>query len=328
MCGMRDHVSERDEFLLSQLLDGDLPEAEAAALRVRLENESALCSAYAVLCRVDALVRARAADQPSVDYERFHEIVMQRLSAAAPVSEDDEYLLSRLLDGELEGEARSSLLARLEVEPALRGCYESLQRVNAALLERRADVPVVDYGRLHERVMAEVRAESRRAARTLRFPMWARIAAPLAAAAAIALVVWLQPGRLPMSVDSLGQTEIAHLDNGAVDGEDSTALADAGEVRGDAVGDTIVDVPVEPVVVVMTRAPRASSGAGTLAIQVSRPVAAASPGETIQVSYARSPDIAQAVQKVDSERAQQPARKIFIASAKPLPAEILAGDLF
>jgi anti-sigma factor RsiW len=327
MWWMREYVSERDEFLLSQLLDGDLPEAEAAALRVRLENESALRSAYEVLCRVDGLVRARAADQPAVDYERFHEVVMQRLGAAAPVSEQDEYLLSRLLDGELAGEARAGLVARLEVEPALRDCYESHQRVNAALAERRADVPVVDYGRFHTQVMEQVREEAGRAARTIRFPVWARIAAPLAAAAAIALAVWLQPGIGPVSVDSPPRDEVAQLDNGPAGGADN-ALADAGSVRTVAPVDVVVDTPAEPVVVVMTRAPGASSGTGTMAIQVGRPAVVVPQVETIQVSYARSYDIAEAVQKGDDERARQPARKVFIASAKPSAAETLAGDLF
>ncbi len=61
---MMSDVTERDEFLLSQLLDGDLPPVEADALRERMARDPALREAYESLARVNAAIERQRDDQP------------------------------------------------------------------------------------------------------------------------------------------------------------------------------------------------------------------------------------------------------------------------
>ena len=57
------------------------------------------------------------------------------------LNENDEYLLSRLLDNDLPADQAAGLRARLQTEPELRACYDSLGRLNAALERRGAGAP-------------------------------------------------------------------------------------------------------------------------------------------------------------------------------------------
>lgn len=103
------------------------------------------------------------------------------------VNEHDEFLLSRLLDGDLPAAEADALRERFDREPALRSAFEQVRRIDDALKARRGDRATVDFGTFHASVMDSVRAET--APATIPFPRWRRLAAPLAAAAAIALVV-------------------------------------------------------------------------------------------------------------------------------------------
>jgi hypothetical protein len=78
---MRHQIDERDEFLLSQLLDGDLPADEADQLRRRMEQEPELRAAFDSLARVDELVGRCRDDRPAVDWTRFHRTVMDSVNA-------------------------------------------------------------------------------------------------------------------------------------------------------------------------------------------------------------------------------------------------------
>lgn len=301
--GMRFHVSEHDEFLLSQLLDGDLPEPEAVVLRTRLENEPALRRAFEELSEVNRLMQARRADPPVVDYDRFHSVLMQQLGGGASgVSPDDEFLLSRLLDGDLADDERELVLRRLEAEPALRECHDSLKRVDQALVQHRTPMPAVKYGRFHRQLMKQVRAEAGRTGRLLRFPVWARLAAPLAAAAAIALVVWLQPGLRPEP------TSPVEPQSGGSEWVDAQPAAS------------------EPLVVAFNRP---ASSSGMLAVNVGKPSTSNLQDQTVRVTFARSVDIAETVQRIDAEQAQRPSRRAFVAANSPTFEEAsLSEDLF
>lgn len=305
-------VSEHDEFLLSQLLDGELTAEQAADLHVRLRQEPALARAFEGLRRVDDLVKARRAVQPAVDYDRFHERFMARLATEnTAVSEEDELLLNRLIDSELTPEDEALVLRRLAHEPALRVVYESLVRVNAALVQRRADVLAVDYGQFHRQVMNQVRQEAGRTARVVRFPTWARLAAPLAAAAAIALSVWLHPGWRQSS-------EPVNI-----------AIA---EKRDQSVGPALAELPPaepQPVAMVRTNAPVARP-AGVIEVTVGKPAADDDGLAAMHVTVTVSDELAEEVRKVDDERARQPSRKVFFAAATPADtsAVALTGDLF
>lgn len=326
---MGSYVNEQDEYLLSQLLDGQLTETEATSLRARMEREPALARSFAELSRLDASMRARRADQPAVDYDAFHARLMAQVDViSAPVSEQDEFLLSRMLDRDLTGEEESALLRRLAAEPALKMSYRSLAEVNDALAARRGDVPDVDYDGFHERVMEQVEAETGEAARVVRFPAWARVAAPLAAAAAIVLAVWFQPGSVPTSVTPPGVGPVAQRDVTPPVVEETTAvdptvLANAAPSTSvEIVRTTLAAARYPDVVVVNLTGDSTGLGRGR--------AADAGDASAIKVSFARSTDLANATQKVDDERARQPSRKVFFAAAAPArtaPAN-LAGEMF
>jgi len=109
------------------------------------------------------------------------------------VSEHDEFLLSQLLDGDLPPDEATALHDRMEREPALRDAFASLARVNAALERRRRDRPEIDWGKFHANVMDAVEAEAASPPAAIRWVRWIRIGVPLAAAAAIVLLVSVDP---------------------------------------------------------------------------------------------------------------------------------------
>lgn len=53
------------------------------------------------------------------------------------LSQDDERMLDRLLDGELDASAASALQARIDAEPSLRSAFEGRQCVRAAFAAAR-----------------------------------------------------------------------------------------------------------------------------------------------------------------------------------------------
>lgn len=109
--------------------------------------------------------------------------------------EHDEYLLSRLLDGDLSDAEAADLNARLECEPELRATLDAMSRIDGLLVERREDRPDVDWDQFHSQVMDRVSTKSVSLPQTLRFPAWLRVAVPVAVAASIALVItlWQSP---------------------------------------------------------------------------------------------------------------------------------------
>jgi hypothetical protein len=87
----------------------------------------------------------------------------------------------------------------------------------------------------------------------------------------------------------------------------------------------------EPMVVVVMNAYSPAEAPGAMAIElVDKPTTANTQTRTIQVSYARSADIAETVERIDAERAQRPSRRSFAAAnTRPtLHAASLSGDLF
>jgi len=124
------------------------------------------------------------------------------------INEHDEFLLSELLDGNLPAPEAQQLRERMSAEPALRETYETLERVHSLVDSRRSDQPSVDWGLFHQQVMNQVHAEQNRSSRVIRFPRWATIGVPLAAAAAIAFVVLINRTPAPMSPPKSGPIEV------------------------------------------------------------------------------------------------------------------------
>jgi hypothetical protein len=209
------------------------------------------------------------------------------------IDEHDELLLNRLMDGDLPAEEAAALRDRIEREPELRSVYEGLVRLNALLADRRKDTCAVNWGRFYSAVMSRIEADAARPARVIRFPFWVRVAAPLAAAAAVALVVMLR----------------------APHGTIQPAPAERGTLR------------------VAYLTPRAASqgGQGALVVRFSRPgqvvPANAGPsGPAIQVAYARSAELEESIRRADLARQDQPSSHLYIMHADrsaPVPADMM-----
>jgi len=107
-----------------------------------------------------------------------------------PIDEHDEFLLSRLLDGDLTGAEAAALRERIAHEPALREAYESLARVDRFLVGQTRALPDVDWRRFQARLMNRIESH-RQPARVIRLPRWARVTMPFAVAAAVAWMLWL-----------------------------------------------------------------------------------------------------------------------------------------
>jgi hypothetical protein len=303
-------ITEHDEYLLSLLLDNDLPAEQAAALRRRLDEEPELRACFDALARVNSAVTSRREDVPGVNLDAFHANLMRTIAASGKITDADEFLLSRQLDRDLTDREEQSLRHRLDAEPALRERLCSLRRVDTALARKREDQPTVDYGRFHRKVMKRIEAEAASLGRTIRFPFWARIAVPLAAAAAVLLVVWLGPSPLQPTRPDAG-----------------TPLA-AGPARGNSSSpDEVVEVamvgPAQPVQelveLVALREPEPA------AAPRDDDAASAEGGPAIEVSYQRSPELAEAIEKVDNEQANQPARKLMFFASADRPASVKSG---
>ncbi|MBP7933010.1 MAG: hypothetical protein KA354_00060 [Phycisphaerae bacterium] len=73
---MNRQIDERDELLLSRLLDGDLTEPEEIELAARLEREPELRASRDALARLNQALVARRQDVPNVDWARFRSRVM------------------------------------------------------------------------------------------------------------------------------------------------------------------------------------------------------------------------------------------------------------
>lgn len=120
-------------------------------------------------------------------------------NAMPNINKHDEFLLSELLDGNLPTSEAQQLRERMSAEPHLREAYETLERVHSLVDSRRSDQPSVDWESFHQQVMDQVRAEQDQPSQVIRFPRWAAIGVPLAAAAAIALVLLIERTPEPTS---------------------------------------------------------------------------------------------------------------------------------
>lgn len=195
------------------------------------------------------------------------------------ISEQDEFLLSQLLDGDLAPEEAAAIRKRLEHEPSLRAAYGSLTRVNAALSVRRGEVPDIDWVRFHDRVMAGVREQAERRW-IIRLPRWSWAAVPLAAAAAIALVVMVE----------------------RPSGQRQTGPQFAERIPEPTVATPEVQLTVRPVPEKMR----------TLAVQYRRPSGHA-PASVVQVAYLQSKKLASEMQERDKEYRGRPSSHLYVA---------------
>lgn len=307
---MKPRVREQDEFMLSRLLDGDLPAEEASMLRDRMQREPELRAACDGLARIDELLGDRRGDQPQIDYGQFHRQVMAQLAAEQanpPIEESDEFALSRLLDGDLPADETEAVRARLGRDAGLRDRLDALARVDALLARHRADQPDIDYDRFRHEVMQRVAEEPARRERTIRFPTWLRIMAPMAVAAAIALVVLLRPQGPVLP------------DEGAQPGSGSVASDDRPADQQPAIAKVAPPEESRTTVAVADRS--TVRGGSTIMVRVNRPGAPARDEQARRrVVYTRSDELARITRRDDEQQRSRPSRTLFFALASQPPA--------
>lgn len=200
------------------------------------------------------------------------------------INEQDEMLLNRLLDDDLSADETAALRQRIEREPALRSVWERLTRINGLLRDRRADTCEINWGRFHASVVNRIEADAVPVARVIRFPWWARMAAPLAAAAAVALVVML---RVPHEQTKPG-------------------------------------VPEPGMIRVAYHAPQSTApgAAGAIVVRIHRPEASAvpdRPSPPIHVAFTRSPELEEQIRAADSARESSTSSHLYIMHADSGP---------
>ncbi len=206
------------------------------------------------------------------------------------IGEQDEMLLNRLLDEELPADAAALLRRRIEQEPPLRSAWERLNRIEGLLRARRADTCEINWSKFRASVMSRVEAEAAPMRRVLRFPWWLQAAVPLAAAAAIAIVLVV---RAPYA-------------------EREPASTSTGQLR------------------VVYHASPSEAPEGSLAVSYHRPARAAGGETAVaagpsQVAYMRSTELEEQIRKADMTQENQPSSHLYImhADVGALPPEIL-----
>jgi hypothetical protein len=214
---------------------------------------------------------------------------------AERITEHDEFLLSRLVDGDLPAEEAAALRARLEREPEMKAAYEAYRKIDEALASRRADRAEVDFDAFRAQVMQAVEAVADVAGvhggRILKFPGWLKVGLPLAAAAAIALVVTLRDGS--WTSDDAGQrgSPIASDDD---DQNTGRSIARVTEREGD----TESEAPSISVDVASAE----DGGKGSIMVQFSRPSGVISTERNVvHVGYQRSDALARQMKQDDDE---------------------------
>lgn len=224
------------------------------------------------------------------------------------LSEQDEFLLSRLIDGDLSPEEITALQARLAREPALRETLDQLQRLNGALLTQRAAQPRVNLALLHADIMREV--ESSQSPAIIRFPLWTRAAGLIAAAAAIVLMFTVfRPAGAPR-IES--PTQLAQAPPSPTNIPSAVPPGAANPGKGPA-----------PTAITLAANPDIPSD--NVHVKFNRPSPARSSG--IKISYVRSDVLANAMKARDTERQNRPTVSVMVAQ-RPKPRIAGMGSPF
>ena len=198
------------------------------------------------------------------------------------IDEQDELLLNRLLDGELANDEAVLLQARLDREPGLKRVYEQLVRLETTLADRAQQTPMVAWAPFHDRIMRALQEEAP-AKKTIRFPVWLRVSAPMAAAAAVVLAVLLHHP--------------------------------ADQPSGSNVPRVIVHQPqpIQPLPIQLQ--PTRAQPVPTLVVQFQRPnVPPASPNAkatSTDVAYTRSQELQEAIRDIDKKRESSPSWRLY-----------------
>jgi len=225
------------------------------------------------------------------------------------ISEQDEFLLSQLLDGTLSEPEAADLRARLDRDPDLRAAFESLARVDRLLTERRGAVPEIDWNQLHAAVMQKIASPTSHSPRILQLPRWLRVAAPLAIAAAIALVFLVHTpfGDGGKNAPSGGSVEIVYHAPAAPIEQASAPAPDALPIHGGQI----------------------TPQGGAIIVEFQRPdtnrTAQGTSNDPVEVIFPHSTELAEQVRKADQARESLPSWQLHMVT-KQQEAPVAADE--
>lgn len=176
---------EQIERLLSQMGDGGLTDAERAAVADALAADASLAADARGYERLAALLAGVRADRVDVRERSLADSIRQA------VRQELEFQISQGLDGDVSAGDSVQLDRLVRASSELSATRDAMQRVNALLEARAADVPDVNMAALASRIRKQVAREAVGEGIAGRRLRWAAYAAPLALAAAVALAVFL-----------------------------------------------------------------------------------------------------------------------------------------
>jgi hypothetical protein len=131
-------------------------------------------------------------------------------------ADDLEIFITQSLDGLLSPEEQAALDAELARNPAARQLREEYLSLDRVL--KNAPLPTLNEGRLSRQISLAI-ADRQMPRPVYIFPIWARWAAGIAAAACVALIagIWMRPpAQKPMAANMpAGLTQVAIMNAGA-----------------------------------------------------------------------------------------------------------------
>ncbi len=229
------------------------------------------------------------------------------------ISQQDEYLLSRLLDGDLPADQADKLCRRMESEPNLRAAHKKMERLNQLLTARRDDQPTIDWGRFRRKVMDRVETEAPLGGRVIPFPNWLKIGAPLAAAASVVLILTaysILTG--PATKESAVPGPITVTVNTPTDQSLQSPDSSLPMVTYHRFQPTEKEAPATPKALASADRKMEETGG-------------------IGVKYRQSPELAEAIERADKMRENAPSLRRFRASVKEkqqAPPPSLPDEIF
>lgn len=216
------------------------------------------------------------------------------------INEQDEFLLSRLLDGDLPAEQDEALRRRMERDPELRRVYAQLAGVDKLLAGRRTDRPEVQWGAFRREIMDRVRRQDTRG-RVIRLASWLRVGVPLAAAASIALAVFVYQYRSAREqpVGDRPVTVVVH----------------------DPVRDQAPSTATEEEPVVIFHRPAALAATARLTAHTETG-ARTSPADEIEVIFEKSPELTEQYRQRDQMLRGSPSMQYHVGSPPVIPPDV------
>jgi len=191
--------SDQLEALLSRRGDADLTVDEQAQLRRILADNPAAAADASAYERLNGILAGHRRLPDSVDFRTFTNDLTAQVAEQAAIDASAE--LDRAIDPNAEDGGAST--HRETTGPRFNKTVRALGAVDDLVLEAVGPVPDVDWGAFKTRVSTAIRKEAAAGALSPTEHRWPRVLgwfAPLAAAAAVAAIVWYPRGTVTPGV--------------------------------------------------------------------------------------------------------------------------------